>query len=127
MARKLRPILYGVLGVELIGALLLRSMGDSISEGTGERQLLRGNAQDAQIAVAQYMEKTPSDKQISALHDFAEDASPGLRFAAIDRLSTHIRQGQEEVFEKAFRDSAGNVRERALEALTDRKIGRAHV
>ena len=59
LARGLRPILYGVLGMELVGALVLRSVGGSISEKSHERQLLRGNAQDAQIAVAQYMEKTP--------------------------------------------------------------------
>ncbi len=118
-AKGLRPILYSVLAIEIITAVVLRTAGGRVSTQELERMRLRGNAQDASVEVEELLQKTPEAKRVALLSELADDVAPGLRFAAIDLLRSHYKTGNETVYERAFLDCSGSVRERALESLTD--------
>ena len=80
---------------------------------------LHGGAEDAADSLIEILAKTPVEKRLPLLLQDANDASPGLRYAAIDKLSEYRSQAVAAPLETAFQDSSIMVRMRALESLPD--------
>jgi peroxiredoxin len=78
---------------------------------------LQGDSDMALSGVADVLSKTPAEQRVPLLRTYAQDANPGLRYAAVDALAaTHQPEVAEDI-ERAFMDSASIVRQRALETL----------
>ena len=80
---------------------------------------LHGGAEDATDSLIDLLAKTPAEKRLPLLLQDANDPSPGLRYAAIDKLSEYHNQEVAAPIEAAFQDSSVMVRMRALESLPD--------
>ena len=80
---------------------------------------LHGDAEDATDSLIGVLAKTPSDERLPLLLRHANDPSPGLRYAAIDKLSEYRSKEVAGPLESAFQDSSALVRMRALESLPD--------
>ena len=80
---------------------------------------LHGDAEDATDSLMEIVAKTPAEKRLPLLLQNAGDASPGLRYAAIDGLSAYRDKTATDAMEAAFQDSSVLVRMRALESLPE--------
>jgi len=61
--------------------------------------------------------RTPPAEQLALLLRQANDASPGMRYAAVDLLGERKEPEAADALENAFRDNASQVRQRAVETL----------
>ena len=80
---------------------------------------LHGGAEDATDSLIDILAKTPAEKRLPLLLQNANDPSPGLRYAAMDKLSEYRSEAVAAPLESGFRDSSVLVRMRALESLVD--------
>ena len=80
---------------------------------------LHGGAEDATDSLSDILAKTPANERLPLLLKAANDPSPGLRYAAIDKLSERHDQKVAAPLETAFQDSSALVRMRALESLPE--------
>ncbi len=80
---------------------------------------LHGDAEDATDSLIELLAKTSADQRLPLLLRYANDPGPGLRYAAIDKLSEYHSEAVAAPLETAFQDSSVLVRLRALESLPD--------
>jgi len=76
-----------------------------------------GDIEEATAALAEVLLRTPPAQRLSLLLRYAQDKSPGLRYAAVDALGNEQGTAAAKALEQAFADSASHVRQRALEVL----------
>lgn len=86
---------------------------------------LRGDAEEAVGALSAVLDKAPPGRRLPLLLRYANDGSPGLRYAAIDALGDRRGPEAADALERAFKDSSSAVRQRAMEVLpkVDRERG----
>ena len=80
---------------------------------------LHGDVEDATDGLNGLLAKTPAEKRLPLLLQNVNDASPGLRYAAVDKLSELRSKEAADAVEAAFQDSSALARMRALESLPD--------
>jgi hypothetical protein len=120
--RSVLPALSGLLLFAAATAIMLRLVSRGPSEA---EQRLHGNAEEATQALAELLNKTPEAQRATLLLNATNDHSPGLRYAAVEALSTQHEPGAIELIEQSFADSASSVREHALAgALSGGSSGR---
>ncbi len=78
---------------------------------------LHGDNEEALGALARALRHMPKASRLPYLLRSVRDRSPGLRYAAIDSLSTYQTPEAAAAIENAFQDSASLVRQRAVETL----------
>jgi len=78
---------------------------------------LRGDADDAVVALADQLRATPPDQRTALLIRYADDPSPSLRYAAVDGLASLKKPECADTIARAFTDNSSQVRQRAVEVL----------
>jgi peroxiredoxin len=112
---KQRPfpwLIVTLLFVTALGAAVLWRNKHSPSDDK-----LHGDSEGASLALGEALDKMPKADRLSFLLKDANDASPGLRYAAIDALGNQRNPQAVAAIESAFTDSSSVVRQRALEVL----------
>lgn len=78
---------------------------------------MHGDSETASAALSVTLAKTPEAQRLPLLLHNITDASPGLRYAAVDALGDLKTPVAADAIEAAFGDSSSVVRQRALEVL----------
>ena len=119
-------LLAVVAGVAILAALFVRyqSLLQEREEHSVEHRL-RGCPDEAVGALGEVLASTPVEQHKGLLLRYADDLSPGLRYAAVDALGGLEDRSTAPAIERAFRDNASIVRQRAVEVLhtVDREKG----
>lgn len=121
-------LLAVIAAVAILAALYVRyqSVLQEKEEHSVEHRL-RGCPDDAVGALSEVLASTPIEQHKGLLLRYADDRSPGLRYAAVDALGGLEDRSTAPAIERAFRDNASIVRQRAVEVLhtVDREKGLA--
>ena len=116
-----RPSRRSALLLTLLVALLAVAVGQyAWNHRRSELDIrLHGDMDDATSALDEVMTKTAASQRMPKLMKFAQDASPGLRYATMDWLKLERDPGVADALESAFQDSSSVVRQRAMEVLPE--------
>ena len=87
--------------------------------GPAAEDPMRGDADDTPAALAAALNKLPKAQQEAQTRKYTDDPSPGLRYAAIDRLAGQKNPANADALERAYTDSASLVRQQVLESLSN--------
>ena len=110
-----RFIAFGVLIAALVaGAAVVR-----YQFGPAAEDPLHGDADQAPFAMASALTKTPEAEREAQLQRYANDPSPGLRYAAVDHMADSKHSKRADALERAYTDSSSLVRQTALHSLFD--------
>jgi thiol-disulfide isomerase/thioredoxin len=116
--------LLGLLGAMGLAAITIRFVHARGLEESERAQALRANAEEAGVALNELLLKTPKEEQLALLKRVADSDFPGARYAALERVGTLVPAKEPSLFERAFLDYSGAVRELAVERLYDLDKGR---
>ncbi len=114
-AGKRRQLFFLKITIPIIIIGLLFIAFKSRSQSTSDP--LDGDMEEASLGLSNLIEKTPVDKKWSTLVTSTHSANPGLRYAAIDAISSLRTPDAVRLLEDALHDSASHVRQRAIESL----------
>lgn len=103
--------------VAIVAALAFRFQVASEHHAAPLEEQLRGSADDAAATLPEVLRRTPKARQPALLTRYADDPSPGLRYAAVDALGDLKLPETAGVIERAFADNSSQVRQRAVEVL----------
>lgn len=106
------------LAVALLVVLVITLIGSRLAQrATASNDSLHGDSEEAPGALETALAAMPTNAREQYLLRSITDPSPGLRYAAVDALSSYKSAESVAAIEGAFRDSSSTVRQRALETL----------
>lgn len=109
-------LLACLFAVLIVGSIWVRvRLGGS--EERSVEEAIRGDADEAVAALEQVLAEQPPGKRPALLLRYADDPSPGLRYAAVDALLGLRLPEHADAIEAAMTDSSSRVRQRVVESL----------
>lgn len=110
-------ILLVLFAVVISAAFLVRQRALRSGEPGPIDERLRASADESVGALSEQLQRTQSADRLPLLIRYADDASPNLRYAAVDALGSLKTPEAEAAIARAFQDNSSQVRQRAVEVL----------
>src|SRR5437763_11704807 len=99
-----------IVGLLLIGVAGVIRTAHERRHSEAEVVPLRGGAEETPAALEDALARTAEKDRLPLLLKYAQDPSPGLRYAAVDALGSQRGPAAAEAVERAFQDSSSVVR-----------------